>query len=49
MPSSNDDDTATHGGGGELKEWLSYRIWKIKGQWYVAAALVIGLIVGKLL
>lgn len=44
----NDDDAAAHGGGGDLKEWFAYRIWGVKGQWFVLLAFVLGIVVRSL-
>lgn len=44
MTSDDDDAAAIHGG--PLKYWLEYRVWGVKGQWLVAAALLAGVALG---
>lgn len=44
MPYDQNDDTIIRNG--PLKTWLAYKVWGIKGQWIVAAVLVLGAIIG---
>ena len=45
MP-SNDDDTATHGGGGPLSYWLQYKVWGVPGWAIVIVVFVAAFVAG---